>query len=64
MSQKLARIAISKYRYLEGQGWDNSLNLCKPLTASWVCITVSNFLSPASGLDEAINSYTEGVFCC
>ena len=41
-------IAIAISKYLEGQGWENSLNLCKPLTASWVCITASNSLSPAS----------------
>jgi len=63
VSQKLAHIVISKH--LGGQGWKNSLKLCKPSTASWAYITVSNSLSPASGtLDEAINSYMKGVFCC
>ena len=32
---------------LHSQGWENSRPLCKPSTASWVCITVSNSPNPS-----------------
>ena len=32
---------------LHSQGWENSWPLCKPSTASWVCITVSNSPNPS-----------------
>ena len=33
-------------RYKHSRGWENSRQLCKRSTSSWVCITVSNSPNP------------------
>ena len=46
---KLFHKSTRKYFFLclHSQGWENSWPLCKPSTASWVCITVSNSPNPS-----------------
>ena len=38
-------ICIAWYKL--SRGWEHSWQLCKPLTSSWVCITVSNSPNPS-----------------
>ena len=36
-----------KRNFIKARGWENSRQLCKPLTSSRVCITVSNSTNPS-----------------
>ena len=41
--------------YNHSRGWENSRQLCKPSTSSWVCITVLNSPSPSRGYIRLCN---------